>query len=189
MSDAEAVTSSDDEELDAVQDPALQSNLYPIPSLEALNEELSDILRDPIGEGVARTDAQRSVLGNVRAAYMNQDQIPIPSDTSAARGAHAALMAAVKRVCFGPINLGGDVRPDASLRVDVKQDANGLLNPMCLFEDDMDVALYPSAALEETLSRYRLSHAQRGAFEISRFVLIDVELELDYDTWMATFAR
>lgn len=74
------------------------------------------MLREPAQTCVAQTDAQISVLGHVRAAYVNQRQIPIPTETSAARGAYVALQHAADRIALLRVTLDGDLQPEDRLQ-------------------------------------------------------------------------
>jgi len=169
--------------------PTKQAEFFSIPSLEELNDALEEIFRDPIRSGVAQTDAEASVLGHVGSAYFNQDQIPIRTGTSAARGAFVALMAAVRRLECPSFRIVGDFRPAESERLTVEQDANGRLNPMLLFEDDMELALYPTASIRARLSGIVEDDYLDRSIGRGSLMLTLVEDYVDWATWMDTFAR
>lgn len=130
----------------------LQTRIIVLPALSDLIDEFSAVLADPSGRhggpSVAHTDAQISVLGHVRAAYVNQKQIPIPTETSAARGAYVALRHAADRIALLRISLEGDLQPLNSDRLSEVQDEHGRLNPMRLFEQEsLLFGLYPFTAI------------------------------------------
>lgn len=168
----------------------MQSRIIVVPSLEDLVDEFEEVLKSPSRHNVADTDAKIAVLGNVRAAFVNQNQIPIPTESSAARGAYVALQHAAERIGLLRVSLDGDLQPEDSDRLSDVQDADGRLNPMGLFEiDDLSFGLYPFAAiapeLQSMLSEERLSLASRQ----DAIALVSVEEALDWETWMDTFAR
>lgn len=169
--------------------PTLRSTVVAISSLEELNEAFADILRDPLGAGVAHSAAQASVLGNVRAAYINQSRLPIPSSTSAARGALVALLAAAQRLGGFTVACAGDLRSEAGPGLSAERDARGLLNPMRLFTDDMDLGLYRIAAVEQRLRGTVADEALDAAVRDGALVLVSVDEDVDWETWMETFAR
>ncbi|MDX2401480.1 hypothetical protein [Microbacterium algeriense] len=184
---ADATDSDDAASVELVS--GAETTVISIPSLEALNEAYAGILRDPVGSGLAKTDAEASVLGNVRAAFVSQKQLPIPSKTSAARGAYVALMAAAQHLQGYQFWSPGDLRPDDALRLPAAIDANGLLNPMRLFEDDMNLGLYPISSAAHELRGKVSDEALNTALKHHALVLVSIEEPVDWDTWMATFAR
>lgn len=58
-------------------------NIVVVPSMSAFAEAFDARMTPPYATADADTDAKVSVLNNVRMAWKNQDQIPIPAGTSA----------------------------------------------------------------------------------------------------------
>ncbi|GAB3131976.1 hypothetical protein [Marisediminicola antarctica] len=105
------------------------------PSFQAFSDKFAELLTPPYKPNVASSPAEMSVLNNVRMAYFNNDQLPIPSFTSAEGGtAHVALAAAREAGIIGRIieNIfvgSVDLRPESeSLAGDVHSPLN-ILEP------------------------------------------------------------
>ena len=173
----------------------MRTQIVAIPSLAELIDEFTAVLADPMGRlsgmGVANTEAQAAVLGNVRAAYLNQQQIPLPTDSSGARGAYAALEYAAQRLALFQVNLDGDLQPSDGDRVAAEQDKRGRLNPMQLFEVDaaLNFGLYPFSAIEPALRGVLRDEVLALAPSREAITLVSVEESLDWETWTETFAR
>ncbi|MCR2813878.1 hypothetical protein NQ166_12335 [Microbacterium sp. zg.Y1090] len=102
-----------------------KTSIFMIPGLDELNDEFVAVLRDPMRDSVARTDAHVPVLEDVLKRYLSHDQIPLRSDTPAARGAWTALEAAADRA-FGYFEaLSGDYLPPESERLAQTRDGKG----------------------------------------------------------------
>ena len=160
------------------------TTIVSIPDLETLNDEFEKILRKPMQEGVARTDAQISVLGHLFAGWWNQDQLPIPSEASAARGAWEVLQAAAERVKTYGFRIEGNHQPPESDRLDQTHDTKGRLSPMGVFDlgDDLIFGLYPLETVKARLEEYLEGHELARALE-GQIVLLITDEVLDYDTW------
>lgn len=161
------------------------TTIVSIPDLETLNDEFEKILRKPMKEGIARTDAEISVLSHVFAGWWNQQQLPITAYSSAERSAWFAFQAAAERVQKRVLRIEGHHQPPASERLNQTHDAKGRLSPFELFdrtEGQPFSGLYPMATVKDLLGKYlegpELAHALSG-----EIVLLFVEEVLDYDTW------
>ncbi|WP_455904823.1 hypothetical protein [Microbacterium sp.] len=167
-----------------------QTRIIVTPSLTELIEEFATVLDAPAGLGVADTDAKIAVLGNVRAAFVNQRQIPIPSDTSAARGAFIALQKAAERIAVLQLKIDADVVPSDDHRIVVETDDQGNLNPMRLFDEDDDLTfgLYPFASLVPALTGV-IDDAMLQVPQSDAVALVELEKAVSWETWMASFAR
>ena len=168
---------------------SIQTCIIAIPSLAALIDELSDILENPIKRNVASSEAQASVLGNVRAAFVNQDQLPIPADTSAGRGAFITLRTAAENISLLSATVEGDHRPADAVKLDRDRDDRGLLNPTRLFEEDVEIGIYPFVSLAIALRETVDPDALRSVLQQDALALVFVEEADDWDTWIETFAR
>lgn len=159
--------------------------------LEELIDEFSLILADPRGTRVAFTDAQASVLANARMAFEHQRQVPIPSDTSAARGAFVALQQAAFRAKLVHAVVDGDHQPAEEHRIDRDQDERGMLNPMRLFDerDDLSFGLYALPTVVDVLREHLGDDEAHGIPAHADAVFVSVEETDDWETWMNTFAR
>lgn len=169
---------------------AMQTEIIVVPSFSELIDEFSAVLREPARSGVATTEAQISVLGHVRAGYVNQQQIPLTPDTSAERGALIALRHAAERICTLHVRLDGNLQPGDDQRFARTHDDDGRLNPMGLFETaGFPAGLYPFSVLEPSLVGTVPADMLRHATGVDAIAFIQVEESLDWETWMDTFAR
>lgn len=75
-----------------------QHRIVIVPGLSELADAFASRLRSPFSSEDAASPAERSVLGNVAMAYFNNDQIPIPSGTSAEGGVAHVLSNAAQEV-------------------------------------------------------------------------------------------
>lgn len=166
-----------------------QTRIIAIPSLAALIDELSDILESPIQRNVASSEAQASVLGNVRAAFINQDQLPIPSDSSAGRGAFVALRSAAENISLLSATVEGDHLPADTVKLNRDRDDRGRLNPIRLFEEDVEIGIFPFVSIALALRETTDPDALRFVLQQDALALVFVEDADDWDTWMDTFAR
>lgn len=73
-------------------------NIMIVTSLSALAEAFEVRMTPPFASKDARSEAETSVLRNVRMAWKNQDQIPIPAGTSA-EGAVVHVLSNAARDC------------------------------------------------------------------------------------------
>lgn len=167
-----------------------QTRIIVTPSLTELIEEFAAVLDAPAGLEVADTAAKIAVLGNVRAAFVNQQQIPIPSDTSAARGAFIALQKAAERIAVLQLKIDADVVPSDDHRIVVETDDQRNLNPMRLFDenDDLTFGLYPFVSLVPALTGV-IDDAMLQVPQSDAVALVELEEAVSWETWMATFAR
>lgn len=168
---------------------SFQTKIIALSSLSDIIDAFTTVLEAPAESGVAHTEAQRAVLGNVRAAYINQRQIPIPADTSAAHGAFIALQHAADTIAEFRITLDGDHLPDVAQLIADDADDAGRLNPMRLFElEDLVFGLFPISAVAAAL-RSHVDSVTMSAVPEGAIALVIVEEATDWDTWMSTFAR
>jgi hypothetical protein len=73
-------------------------NIVIVPSLSALARAFDARMTPPYDSGDARSEAETVVLNNVRMAWKNGDQIPIPAGTSA-EGAVVHVLSNAARDC------------------------------------------------------------------------------------------
>ena len=171
--------------------------IYIIPSPLEFAQTFNARLTPPYAESDAASDAQISVLNNVRMAYVNGDQIPIPAGTSA----EAAVAHLIKVTALDSV-VANAVTPDVfvgsrSLRAQSEEASGELHSPFLLLEEvnDYNVGIYAFQASEiaeffdqEFAASLHALYGKSGAAVISLTENVS-EAEADIDDAYAAFVR
>jgi hypothetical protein len=105
------------------------------PDLEELAKAFESRMQSPLVEELAKTEAEFSVIANVRMAFDWKQQYPIPAGTSAERAVILILERASGDVALASTELEGEVALPLP-RADAVTDSSGRLNPILLLEED-----------------------------------------------------
>lgn len=122
----------------------MTNSIFIVPSLAAFASSFAKRLTPPYSEADASTNAEISVLNNVRMAYFNGDQIPIHSGTSA----EAAVAHLIKATALDLAVVGRAVRSafvgHESLRDQSEVASGEFHSPFLLIEEhnDFDIGVY-----------------------------------------------
>lgn len=169
-------------ELQPGEDVNQSNTIYIVPSLAIFTQEFTRRLTPPYDLRDANSDAEISVLNNVRMAYINQDQYPIPSSTSAEGGIARLIHSTGKEVSIIGREIESPFIGSLSMRNFEVEIKGSPLNPFQLLRQNNDYNIGVYALKIEEVSSYlndELMNILKNDYSNGKAIVVTVTDDID----------